>query len=309
MMQIKSYFASRVELAVEWAHAELGEEAVLIQSKLAEGEARSLGKYEVVFGLSDPSAVQEQPMEEADGDEDEFLLRAANAVADIAPSQSRTRPAQSVRVNALPQPQREVAPSVPSAFEPGAMVFVGPAGAGKTASLMKLAFALTAVRKKKVRIVEVQDPVTGGSPLLRRFTEILELPFVSRRYPTREDTIPDSDTHSVLIDTPGFTAVNADESQRLSKLFAQIPALRTQLVIPSWASAGAAPILLTAARALARPSNLLLTHAEFAPADSARILEAAFGLPLSLVTTGRDPQSGFVNLTGAQVPVRAGRAA
>lgn len=308
-MQIKSYFANRVELAVEWAHAELGEEAVLIQSKLAEGEARALGKYEVVFGLSTPSAVQEQPIEEADADEDEFLLRAANAVSDIAPSQSRTRPAQSVRVNPLPQPQREVEPRVPSAWEPGAMAFVGPAGAGKTASLMKLAFALTAVRKKKVRIIEVQDPVTGGSPLLRRFTEILELPFVSRRYPTREDVLSDADSHSVLIDTPGFTVAERESANRLSKLLAQIPGLRTQLVIPSWASPGSASILLSSARALARPSNLLLTHAEFAPADSARILETAFGLPLSLVTVGREPQAGFVNLPGAVVPVRTGRAA
>jgi flagellar biosynthesis GTPase FlhF len=308
-MQIKSYFANRVELAVGWAHAELGEDAVLIQSKLAEGDARSLGKYEVVFGLSNPLASREEPIEDPDGDEDEFLLRAANAVSDIAPSQSRTRPSQSVRINRLTQPLPEAELRVPSAWEPGAIAFVGPAGGGKTASLMKLAFALTAVRKRKVRIIEIQDTVTGGSPLLQRFTEILELPFVSRRFPTREDVVSASDSHSVLIDTPALSPAQTDDSNRLSKLLSQIQGLRTQLVIPSWVSPAAAPMLLSAAKALTRPSHLLLTHAETAPADCARILAEAFGLPVSLVTTGREPQSGFVNLPGAQALARTGRAA
>jgi hypothetical protein len=174
---------------------------------------------------------------------------------------------------------------------------------------MKLAFALAAVRKRKVRIVEVQDPGTGGSPLLRRFTEILEVPFVSRQYPTREDIVSDSDSHSVLVDTPGFSATEGEGSRRLSKLLGQIPGLRTQLVLPSWVSPAAAPLLLSSAKALGRVSNLLLTHAESAPPDSARILEAAFGLPVSLMTGGREPQAGFVNLPAVATPRRTGRAA
>ena len=51
-MCIKSYFANRVAVAVELAQRELGEDAVLLSTRLTEGEAREFGKYEVVFGIN-----------------------------------------------------------------------------------------------------------------------------------------------------------------------------------------------------------------------------------------------------------------
>jgi len=48
-MRIKSYFARTVEDAVAQAREELGPEAMLVNSRKAEAEARDLGEYEVVF--------------------------------------------------------------------------------------------------------------------------------------------------------------------------------------------------------------------------------------------------------------------
>ena len=50
-MKIKSYFASSVEQAIQEARQELGTDAMLITSRRSSPEARSLGAYEVVFGL------------------------------------------------------------------------------------------------------------------------------------------------------------------------------------------------------------------------------------------------------------------
>jgi flagellar biosynthesis protein FlhF len=53
-MKIKSYFADSVEQAIQEARQELGTEAMLITSRRSSPETRSLGAYEVVFGLSAP---------------------------------------------------------------------------------------------------------------------------------------------------------------------------------------------------------------------------------------------------------------
>jgi len=50
-MRIKSFFAASVEAAIEDARRELGPEAMLIQSRVAPADARSLGEYEVVCAL------------------------------------------------------------------------------------------------------------------------------------------------------------------------------------------------------------------------------------------------------------------
>jgi len=50
-MKIKSYFADSVEQAIQEARREMGTEAMLITSRRSSPETRSLGAYEVVFGL------------------------------------------------------------------------------------------------------------------------------------------------------------------------------------------------------------------------------------------------------------------
>jgi flagellar biosynthesis GTPase FlhF len=55
-MRIKSYFANSVEQAIQEARQELGTDAMLIMSRRSSPETRSLGAYEVVFGLNAPSS-------------------------------------------------------------------------------------------------------------------------------------------------------------------------------------------------------------------------------------------------------------
>src|ERR1700761_2519998 len=55
-MKIKSYFAASVEQAIQEARQELGTDAMLITSRRSSPETRSLGAYEVVFGLTAATA-------------------------------------------------------------------------------------------------------------------------------------------------------------------------------------------------------------------------------------------------------------
>jgi flagellar biosynthesis protein FlhF len=50
-MRLKSYFSGTVEAAMELAQKELGEDALLINARPSTPETRSLGAYEVVFGV------------------------------------------------------------------------------------------------------------------------------------------------------------------------------------------------------------------------------------------------------------------
>jgi flagellar biosynthesis protein FlhF len=65
-MKIKSYFAESVEQAIQEARQELGAEAMLITSRRSAPEARSLGAYEVVFGLQAPTARKRPSVPAAD---------------------------------------------------------------------------------------------------------------------------------------------------------------------------------------------------------------------------------------------------
>src|SRR5438445_2687442 len=84
-MRIKSYFANSVQDAIETARAELGSEAMLLNSKKTEWELRSLGAYDVVFGVSAETRVN------AGGEESkiaplqpEELVRSSEVVKELA---------------------------------------------------------------------------------------------------------------------------------------------------------------------------------------------------------------------------------
>lgn len=67
-MRIKSYFSSSVEQAIHDAREELGGEATLITSRRAAPEARHLGLYEVVFGVTEIPAASEPNSEDLNGE-------------------------------------------------------------------------------------------------------------------------------------------------------------------------------------------------------------------------------------------------
>ena len=57
-MRLKSYFAGTVESAMCLARQEMGEEAMLVNSRRSQPETRHLGAYEVVFAASQEPAFE-----------------------------------------------------------------------------------------------------------------------------------------------------------------------------------------------------------------------------------------------------------
>jgi flagellar biosynthesis protein FlhF len=55
-LQMKTYFSTTVEAAVELALRELGSEAMLVNSRPASEDVRHLGRYEVIFATGGPTA-------------------------------------------------------------------------------------------------------------------------------------------------------------------------------------------------------------------------------------------------------------
>src|ERR1700730_4962333 len=62
-MKLKSYFSESVEVGVELARKELGDEAMLVNARPTTPDARHLGAYEIVFGWT-PNAAS-GPVEKA----------------------------------------------------------------------------------------------------------------------------------------------------------------------------------------------------------------------------------------------------
>lgn len=101
-MRIKSYFSGTVESAMELARRELGEDAVILNSRAAPADARHLGVYEVVFGVEDPApAPLVEPLPEPRGHRFEMLEGEIVALRQelrklsrgvLAPSEWRTGP-------------------------------------------------------------------------------------------------------------------------------------------------------------------------------------------------------------------------
>lgn len=96
-------------------------------------------------------------------------------------------------------------------------VFVGPAGQGKTSSLVKLASHLVIVEKKKVAIVTADLHKVGAVEQLRIFSQILNVPFAQLRRASDWDVIDPKLKHMdhILVDFPGCNLKSVAETEML----------------------------------------------------------------------------------------------
>jgi flagellar biosynthesis protein FlhF len=355
-MRIKSYFAGSVQEAIESARAELGSEAMLLHSKKTEWELRSLGAYEVVFGVAAapasyqtaPAAYQTEGVAPAAGvaEPADELVRSSEVVKELADlrkqietvrrsvvrhGRSAPGPGGSVEAEgicarlAAADFSEELAGELAEAVESrlGAekpmnrlalaerydsalavelerrlrvdvpldsdtrparhILFAGPAGAGKTTSLVKLAIRFGLRARLPLQILSLDTLRVGGWEQLAAYARIAGLAFDVVHNPgLLADTLAEySGKKLILIDSPGFSPAEADDMPEL-------PAgLDVHLVLP--ATLGAKVALRTLARfASFRPAKLLFTHLDEMETPGA-LLEVAMrsGLPVSFLGSGR----------------------
>ena len=377
-MRIKSYFAGSVQEAIESARTELGPEAMLLHSKKTEWELRSLGAYEVVFGVAAdgggypgaaagvettaaPAGTPEQPEELvrssevvkeladlrkqietvrrsvvrqavarngsalaptagsmyaeeicarllAAGFSEEFaaeIVEAVEARAGNSPHAARSVPEAryEAALDAELDRRLQVEPLLAGeAGEARRVLFAGPAGAGKTSSLIKLAIRYSLEAQLPVQILSLDTLRVGGWEQLAAYARIAGLPFAVVHHPALLGKMLDEyGKRLILVDSPGFSPAELDDMPELPQ------GVEVHLTLPATATAQSAGRML-ARFAVWHPAKLLFTHLDEMETPGA-LLETAMrsGLPVSFLTGGRQIPEDIREASKAELlaPLRA----
>lgn len=115
------------------------------------------------------------------------------------------------------------------------VVFCGPPGAGKTASLAKIAVQEFLGRRMSVRVISVDPYRAGAHEKLRALAAIIGLGFTAantiREFIEAVDEFQSKDV--LLVDTPGYSVPEFDAAREMAAALAQMKAKETHLVLPA----------------------------------------------------------------------------
>jgi flagellar biosynthesis protein FlhF len=340
-MKLKSYFSGTVEAAIELAHKELGEEALLVNVRPAAIETRHLGAYEVVFGMNGEvhgkdsgggatAKIAAKPGATAarnstpdrgipDGWNDDMAdlrrqvarisdsLRGARSyTASFAAGSAAARSemcSRLIEAELDPELAQLVSQGTPleelcladaSLGRPGAaravVALVGPPGAGKTSTLVKLAARYGIGGRKRTHILSADVHRVAAADQLRTLAAILglgcdvvETPMALRQA-LEEHRLKDL----VLIDTPGLGCADLEDGRELARTLAANEEVDTHLVLP--ASMKPADMSRVAAQfAMFQPAKLVFTRLDETTRFGALVSESVrSGKPISFLATGQE---------------------
>ncbi len=242
-MEVRSYYATTVEAAMALAEQELGPDALLVQSALSAPELAHLGKYEVVFAaeLQHPKPAIHKPtgsrppvaplidLTELPGLGPIDLLR--DPPAGLPKTAFAALLARASAPHSANPPKKPVgAPPIscsPGLGAPGqsapAVALIGPCGAGKTTTIMKLAVVHGMLVSRPVRLLAMDPQRIGATIRLQNFAELLSLSFAE--FETAEDL-----SRALEFPFDGLTLIDADPSGLPLSLGIH-PHVETQLVL------------------------------------------------------------------------------
>lgn len=168
------------------------------------------------------------------------------------------------------------------------LAFAGPAGAGKTTAITKLAFRLGISEGLPVSVFSVDNLRVGASDPLAHVCCLLGVPYQSLDYSGALRTALANRPHRglILIDTPGYGPADVDVMEESAAELSRIEGLECQLVLPATLRYSDLWRLYRQFSVFA-PSRLLYTRLDetefFGPAWA---LAAQTGVPVEWVTTG-----------------------
>lgn len=117
------------------------------------------------------------------------------------------------------------------------VTLVGPTGAGKTTTLVKLAARLSVVQKRSVELVTIDNYRIAATEQLKVYARIMDIPCrVCRNGEELQTAIENSHADFILIDTSGSSPINNEFLERQKSFFNAIGTqheIETHLVVPA----------------------------------------------------------------------------
>ena len=168
------------------------------------------------------------------------------------------------------------------------IIFAGPAGAGKTTQLLKLAARKSLDERRSVRIISVDTHRVGGHERLRVYAGIIGIGFTAANtIGELKDALDEFRTKEfIFIDTPGYSSADEESATELSQFLRSIPNREVHLVLP--ASLKRADLARAAARfEIFSPDALIFTRLDETDSLGGIISEAIRSAkPMSYLSTG-----------------------
>ena len=173
--------------------------------------------------------------------------------------------------------------------KPRVMALVGPPGAGKTTTLVKLAVVRGLALHKQVHLISTDTYRIGGADQLRTFAAVLGIGFDIADGKAALSQTLETKRHCglILIDTPGFDLSHQDLLAEAAETITSDSQIETHLVLPA---SGRAESLrkLTSAYELFRPAKVIFTKLDEADMYGVLISHALWSrLPISFLTNGQ----------------------
>jgi flagellar biosynthesis protein FlhF len=306
-MKIRRFEAASMPAALRQVKAKLGPDAVLLDTQMG-------GAGVIVTAAVDDDAVHAAPAEQTLVGEVRQLLDAvrtlvagsAPATAPEAAALARALAAHGVdpaiatalvaaTAGRLAHGARDVPAAVAGALPPAApagarvrLVF-GPAGDGKTTTLVKLA-ARERAAGRSVALVAADGFRVGGAAELEAYGRVLGVPVLRAAEPgalrrTLATTAAAAD--AVLVDTPGAGPGQKDELAELARLAEEAGPDAARLLVVSAASGAAAAGAAWSALAPLAPSTAVLAKSDAASGTPWLALLWRHRVPVGWLATGR----------------------
>ena len=169
------------------------------------------------------------------------------------------------------------------------LAFIGPAGRGKTTSLVKVAVQYALAKRTPVRIYSAGAHGVGGQEQLARYAASLGVPFQAHESLESLHLSLNGDPWKglILIDTPGISRAEGAEISALATFFSRRPEIEKHLVLRADTRFADMAHMVSGFAALA-PSRLLFTGLDEALTLGAMVeILARTGIPAAFAGTGQ----------------------
>lgn len=169
------------------------------------------------------------------------------------------------------------------------VALVGPPGAGKTSTLVKLAVRYGLAARRRTQILTLDTQRIAASEQLRSYAAIAGMAFEEIATPTAlfQALEEHSGKEMILIDTPGLGRNDLDDGRDLASAMSRHPSIDTHLVLNACTKPADLRRLAADFRMFA-PAKLVFTHVDETNSFGSLLsLSARTGMPVSFLSTGQ----------------------